>query len=144
MGALEPKFWRNLCVALDRTDHIPHQFNSQRREEIFVGMRAILKTKHREEWLELLGSREVSVAPVNDLAEALIDPQIVERRLIRQFASGAGEPVQVAFPAKFKGLNENSDQQPPQLGQHTHEVLRSLGYEEEQIGELRRRGVIGI
>lgn len=144
VAALEPKFWKNLCVALDCTDHIPHQFNSEMREEIFVGMRAIFKTKHRKEWLELLGSREVPIAPVNDLAEALADPQIAERHLVRQFSPGAGELMQVAFPAKFKGLNENSDQPPPGLGQHTREVLQSLGYEEEQIGELRRRGVIGF
>lgn len=144
VGALEPKFWKNLCVALGRTDHIPHQFNSELREEVFADMRAIFKTKHRQEWLEILGAREVPIAPVNDLADALADLQIAERRLVRLLDSGAGETMQVAFPAKFMGLNENSDQHPPRFGQHTREVLQSLGYEEEQIEELRRRGVIGF
>ncbi len=143
VGALEAKFWQDLCAAIGRADYLSHQFDSRRREEIFAVMRGIFKTKSREEWLNILGPRQVPVAPANDLAEALGDPQIRNRRLVRRRGSGKHRLVQLAFPAKFGGFKESSDQPPPALGQHTRQVLRMLGYTEKQFRELKRCGVVG-
>ncbi|MGE5851362.1 MAG: CaiB/BaiF CoA transferase family protein, partial [Candidatus Methylomirabilota bacterium] len=80
VGALEEKFWRNLCVALGREDLIPFaEPDEAKRREIQAELGGIFKAKTRDEWCAQLADAEVCFAPVNDLAEALADPQARHR-----------------------------------------------------------------
>lgn len=144
VGALEPKFWQNLCAVLERPDAIPHQFDAQQREGIFADFRAIFKTRTSAAWLVFLSGQEIPVTPVNDLREALADPQIEHRGLVKLLTSGGLEIKQVAFPARFDRSPEESDAPPPRLGQQTREVLEGMGYKNDAIEELRARGVIAL
>lgn len=143
VGALEPKFWHNLCVALERPQFSSSQYDSEKREETFGDLRALFKTRTQQAWLEFFAAREVPLAPVNDLTEAVADPQIRHRRLTRSLMRNAVEFKQVAFPAHFEGAREKSDQPAPALGQDTRRVLLGIGYQEGEIEALKLRGVIG-
>jgi crotonobetainyl-CoA:carnitine CoA-transferase CaiB-like acyl-CoA transferase len=144
VGALEPKFWQSLCIALGRPHYTPHQFNSEIRDEIFRDLRGIFKTKTCEGWLEFFSGDEVPVAPVNNLARAVADPQILHRRLVQSVKLSGEEFKQVAYPAHFEGARERPNQPPPRLGQNTREVLLELGCGEEEIEALRLRDVIAV
>ncbi len=144
VGALEEKFWRNLCTSLDRAQHIPYQFDPQKRREILSDLSEIFKNKTRKGWLEFFAAREVPVAPVNDLAEALADEQIRHRRLVRSVRVDGSALQHIAFPALIQDPDESADRQPPRLGQHTAEVLFALGHPEDEIESLRARGIIAL
>jgi alpha-methylacyl-CoA racemase len=72
VGALEPKFWSALCVLLGCEDLIPHQFDEgDQRVAAIARLRTIFSSRTAAEWEALCRGRDVCVAPVLTLSEAL-------------------------------------------------------------------------
>ena len=110
VGALEPKFWQELCRALGCEQFIADQFaEGLRREEIIAEMARIFRTCGAADWFERLGPADVCVTPVSNVAE-----------VAAHFGLGRGDSVVAPklsdTPGRLGGL-------PPRLGEHTHEVL---------------------
>ncbi len=142
VGALEEKFWANLCRALGKEEYIPHQFSWEKREEIFASFRELFKTKTRDEWLTFFDHREIPISPVNDLEEAFDDLHIRHRGLLKEMEAEDKKIKQIGFPAKFANSFERQDQMAPALGEHTETILKALGYGQNELDKLRREGVI--
>ncbi len=140
VGALEEKFWVNLCRALEISHYAAQQFSEAKREEIFAALRTAFRTKTQQEWLEILNGNEIPVAPVNNLDETFQNPQIRHRQIeARDDASGARY---LRFPVRFSSAERTRTRAAPQLGQDTDKILRSLGYSPDEIALLRTQGVI--
>jgi crotonobetainyl-CoA:carnitine CoA-transferase CaiB-like acyl-CoA transferase len=74
VGALEQKFWANLCQALACEEFIPDQFaEGARQEEIKARVAAIFRTRTAEEWFERLRGLDVCVTPVRNVAEVIAE-----------------------------------------------------------------------
>jgi crotonobetainyl-CoA:carnitine CoA-transferase CaiB-like acyl-CoA transferase len=72
VGALEPKFWANLCRALGCEQFIADQFTEgARQEEIVSAVAAIFRARTAEEWFEQLKDQDVCVMPVRSVAEVV-------------------------------------------------------------------------
>ena len=72
VGALEHKFWANLCRALGCEEFIGEQFaEGERQQEIKARLAAIFLTRTAEEWFESLRHLDVCVTPVRNLAEVM-------------------------------------------------------------------------
>jgi formyl-CoA transferase len=103
-----------------------------------------LANKGAAAWVELLSASGVPVGPILSLKEAIENPQVAARDLIKTFdASVIGRE----FSVHRLGFNLASalpdvDLPPPQLGEHTDEILSRLGYSEHEIPVLREKGVI--
>jgi crotonobetainyl-CoA:carnitine CoA-transferase CaiB-like acyl-CoA transferase len=82
--------------------------------------------------------RGIPSAPVNSVAEALADPQVVHRGMVRAVAHTLGGEIRVlGNPIKFSRSHEADFISPPTLGQHTESVLREvLEYTPERIETL--------
>ena len=99
-------------------------------------------TKSREEWIELLEKWDVPGGPVNDIAEALADPQVRLRNMVVEVdhpTAGryktAGNPIKTGAPEVFNP--------PPTLGLDTFGVLTGLlGYREGEVEALRQMGAV--
>ena len=79
------------------------------------------------------------------LSESLTDPQLKVRGVLHEHAKidGIEGPVTVPVAAfKFADGGPSIETPPPRLGQHTDEVLASLGYSNAEIATLRAEGVI--
>jgi len=100
------------------------------------------RTKCREEWIELLEKWDVPGGPVNNIAEALADPQVQSRHMVVEIDHPvAGRYRTAGNPIKI--VEQESFQPPPTLGQHTAEVLGALlGYSHSEIQSLRAASVI--
>lgn len=71
VGALEAKFWKNLCTALERPDLIPDQFaEDPRRLEIIDELRNIFLQRGAEEWFQFLRHIDACVTPIRTVTEA--------------------------------------------------------------------------
>jgi crotonobetainyl-CoA:carnitine CoA-transferase CaiB-like acyl-CoA transferase len=72
VGALEPKFWVNLCRALGCEQFIPDQFaEGTRQQEIIHSLQSIFLNRSAEEWFDCLQDRDTCVTPVRALAEVV-------------------------------------------------------------------------
>jgi crotonobetainyl-CoA:carnitine CoA-transferase CaiB-like acyl-CoA transferase len=144
VGALEAKFWRNLCHALGREDLIPlAEPGEERREEVLEDLRAVFKTKTQAEWVDQLAEVEVCFAPVHDLRETLADPQVLHRRMVAEVPLPDGTIMaQPGTPLHVSGDRRKKHQPPPALGQHTATILARVGYSPEEVATLRSAGVI--
>ncbi len=143
VGSLEPHFWANLCRVLGREDFIPHEFDSAKREEIFAHFREQFKTKTRDEWFELMKETDICVAPVYALDEALDDPHNQARGMVVEVEHPeAGRVRQVGIGTKLSETPGAVRSPAPSPGQHTDDVLASLGFDAAAIGALRERGAV--
>ncbi len=139
VGALEPHFWANLCEKLGLSQFIADQFaEGTRREEMLREFQRKFREKTRDEWLRELGDVDICFGPVNDIPEALRDPQVQHRGIVEH----EDGKLLLGCPIKLSETPPRRPQPPPNLGAHTDEVLRSLGFSAEFVAELRRQGVV--
>lgn len=104
-----------------------------------------LAARSAAEWEPLLNQGGVPAGLVLSVPEILSHPQIVERGLVQRFDNvpGVGRSVAVAAAGfRFSGDRPRVTQPPPQLGEHTGEVMRSLGFTDEEIEGFRREGAV--
>ncbi|GAB4476143.1 MAG: CaiB/BaiF CoA-transferase family protein [Burkholderiaceae bacterium] len=95
-------------------------------------------------WTEQLEAAGVPCGPINSIAQALADPQILARGLRIDLPHPlAGRVPLVGNPIKMSATPPAYDRPPPLLGEHTDTVLRELaGCSEEEIRALRKGGTI--
>ena len=145
VGALEPQFWAGLCAAIDRHDLLDDAFAmGARRDEVIADLDALFASRTRAEWMQRLADLDVCVGPVNGLAEALADPQARARSMAYEAdVPGVGAWTHIGDPLKFASSGSTGMRlPPPAMGEHTDDVLRSLGRSNDDIGSLRSGGAI--
>jgi crotonobetainyl-CoA:carnitine CoA-transferase CaiB-like acyl-CoA transferase len=139
VGALEPAFWRALCERLGVPELIDAHHDPARQDEIAERLQAIFTSRTRDQWVVELADLDTCVGPVNDVAEALEDPQATHRGLVADIGGMAVGPG----PAiKVSGHEPGVLRPAPGLGEHTEEVLGSLGLGPDEVAALRERGVL--
>lgn len=103
----------------------------------------IFLTQSRQYWSQRLEEVQVPCGPINTIPEALNDPQIVHRQMVRTLPHPtAGEVPLVVTPFRFENAEIRTDRAPPLLGQHTEEILSELGWSQSHINTLREQKVI--
>ncbi len=143
VAALEPWFFANLCRALGREDLIEHEFDPQWSEEIRRVMTEAFKSKRRDEWFEILKQSDICVGRMLTLDEVADDPQVKARAMIVELESPGGEKVkQVGVSLKLSATPGSIRSLAPSLGEHTGEILESLGYTRETIERWQSQGAI--
>jgi crotonobetainyl-CoA:carnitine CoA-transferase CaiB-like acyl-CoA transferase len=144
LGSVEKKYWVTLCTLIARPDLVEEQFAPPpRQDEIIEELRAIFRRKTKREWMDLLEGAGICFAPVNTLEEALQDPHLRHRDLwFKAKHPVDGEIPQQAFPIKFSEDQPGWRSHPPVHGEHTLEVLKEMGFNEEEIGSLKSQGII--
>jgi crotonobetainyl-CoA:carnitine CoA-transferase CaiB-like acyl-CoA transferase len=145
VGALEEKFWANLCRLIGKLEwgeKIPGE-GEPRCEEIQGELARIFRTKTQKEWLGLLMDEDTCVTAVQSLDEVFSDPHVRSRQmLVETTHPKAGRVRQIGVPIKFSETPGEIRRPAPEIGEHTEEILGELGYAQEEIDRLRKMGVI--
>ena len=99
--------------------------------------------KTADEWVEVIHAAKVPVGLINNLEQALKEPQVVERQMLidmhhpqRTNLKMIGSPIKMSrTPVEYKYA-------PPQLGQHTDEILSRV-VSQDRLKALRSKGIVG-
>lgn len=115
------------------------------RELLIAMLRELTAQRGTREWIALLEQHAVPCGPINTVADVFADAQVQARGMqIAMDHPQAGRIPLVASPMRLSATPVQYRAAPPQLGQHTLEVLRDrLGLSPEAIDELERQGVLG-
>ena len=101
-------------------------------------------TQSCEYWLKLLKQAGVPCGPVNNIEQAMNDPQVKHRNILFEFTDNNQTIPQIANPLKFSKQELSYQMPPPILGSSTKDILtQELKLSEAEINELRGKGVIG-
>jgi crotonobetainyl-CoA:carnitine CoA-transferase CaiB-like acyl-CoA transferase len=137
VGALEPKFWAALCIAVERPELVAVQFaEGEEREMLHREMEAVFALRTRSEWEVALAGLEVCCEPVLELDEVASHPQIAARGLIANRKSGVEVRPAVQLRSDWRRLD------PPGLGEHNAEVLAEVGVDARRLDQLKSQGVV--
>jgi crotonobetainyl-CoA:carnitine CoA-transferase CaiB-like acyl-CoA transferase len=149
LGLGNDGIWQRFWVALGEpamADDPAFKDNAARRElrsEIVQRINAILATKPRSHWLELLATARVPSGPIYRLDELAEDTMLLDSGFIYS-SNGADGPIpQVGLGIRFDGRTEGTTLPPPKLGADTDQVLREwAGLDSYQIEQLHSQKII--
>jgi crotonobetainyl-CoA:carnitine CoA-transferase CaiB-like acyl-CoA transferase len=128
LGGQETKFVRTLLEALGRLDLAPlaERGPGAHQKPLVDYLAGVFRERSRPEWIEWFRDRDICFAPVNDLREAVDDPQARSRGMILLDAAGREHLGPVI---KFRDEPAEPALAAPRLGEHTEAVLKELGLE---------------
>ena len=113
------------------------------REVLIPLLAAMVKKKTKNAWIKELEAANVPCGPINTLKDTFENEQVIARGLRFDLPHPtAGTVPMVGNPIKYSGSQLEYHMPPPMLGQHTHEVLASLGYTESEVAQLASRNII--
>lgn len=143
VGAIEGKFFRNLCRLLGVEQYADAQYDPSRQDEIRQGLQERFRTRSRDEWTALLADKDTCVAPVLAISEVAANAHLRSQGAFMT----ANHPKHGTFGQLAPNLAGAERDQPtfnlPPAGQlDTDAVLGGAGYSADEIRELRGQGSV--
>ena len=149
IAANQQQQWEDLADVLGVTelkcDPRFHERDTRKKNRALLTplLEAKLMTRSTEQWVDTLNAKGIPSGAILGLENALNAPQIAHRQSIQTVDDAELGPLKLfSLTAKFAKTPGAIDAPPPRLSQHTSEILGSLGYSAEQVGDLRARGAV--
>ncbi len=140
VGALEPKFWRALCEALECPELVQQQFASgEGGAATQAQLSALFATRTQAEWVRQLRGVDCCVTPVLTLEEAMREPQFTSRDMI---LGNTPQERQFGPALRFSDFTPAAPRRAPQQGEQSEEILREAGFSPDEILALRASGAV--
>lgn len=131
VGALEKKFWSNLCAALGRSELTDLTDDDGRHEMLRKELALEFSKKTLKEWTDLLAGKDTCTTPVLDFAEAMAAEQTLANEMVLEAEDEeVGKYRQIGFPMKLSVTPAELFRRAPRLGEHNQEILRECGFDD--------------
>ena len=143
VGAIEPRFWANLCELIGLPQFASQQTEDDAQDEIRNALAAKFVTEDRDHWVELLGPADTCVAPVNTVAEAAEDPHTTARALVVDAVSETDGPFRQSAPGWAGTVPPDGAYEVAATDStDTESLLASAGLDAHEIERMLDEGVI--
>jgi crotonobetainyl-CoA:carnitine CoA-transferase CaiB-like acyl-CoA transferase len=139
LAALEEKFWVNFCQAIERTDLIELHHHADRFPYLQAELTEIFLTRSAQAWGALLLPADCCFSLVADPSTIADHPHYQSRQALGRGANGI---PWLRSPIRISGSEPTLDPHSPDYGAHTRPILRSLGYDDEAINQLRDADIV--
>jgi len=139
--------WRRVCLAIGRADLIHNvryatvEARSQNSEELVRLLDELIGSKDLAEWEVIFREHGVIWGPMPTLDRVAADPQMKISGVFTELNHPQlGVMPTVSSPINVQGATKEKPAVAPEVGEHSREVLRALGYEDTAVDELIKRG----
>ncbi len=139
LGSIEPQFYAALLERLgDDAKYFENQFDMENWPAMKEKMTEIFKRKSRDEWDEVFAGANACYAPVLAMSEVRHHPH----HQARGSFIDDGEVWQPAPTPRFSRTPGEIRGCAAEIGEHSEEILRELGWSDEQIAEKVQSGAV--
>lgn len=149
VGVVSDGQWLRFCEVFDLDqwhDNDELRANSDRvrhRDTIIPALRTLFSTMSSDQLAELLIAAGLPFAPINQPEHLHEDPQLQHNGLYEIALPDQDKNVSLPkLPVEINGQRAPLQCDPPKAGQDTASILSSLGYNDEEVQQLRADGVI--
>jgi formyl-CoA transferase len=150
LGGANDRIFTRVCEALGHTEWLTdprfatNAARVRHRDELAAAIEAMTIHERRAHWLALFDATDIPCGPINDYADVFADPQIVAREMVVETEHPTlGALRTLGSPIKLSATPPNVRRRAPQLGEHTDEILRELGFSDADIQTLRTVRAVG-
>ena len=142
IGSIEPHFYEALCRALGAEEFLERQHDAEAWPAMRARFEAVFATRTADEWMEELSRHDICAAPVLEQENVAADPHNRARGMIVEVDTPVGPVRQVGIAPKLGETPGRVRGGAPLTGEHTAEVLASIGCDAERIAALRASGAV--
>jgi crotonobetainyl-CoA:carnitine CoA-transferase CaiB-like acyl-CoA transferase len=151
IAASSTRMWDRLCDALgqpdwkERSEWRTQKGRGQDRAAINAAIGSVTQHQSSAHWIDLFDQAGIPSGPIYTIDQVFGDAQVQHLGMattMRRSARAGGDTNAVASPLNFSGLSRQIRLPTPEAGDHTDEVLRTVGYSDVEIGALREKGIV--
>jgi formyl-CoA transferase/CoA:oxalate CoA-transferase len=149
LAVANEKLWRTFCEAINHEDlaeNPKYRTNKDRvknRDELISLIQDILFERTAEDWLHVLNDKGVPAGPIYTFDQLFSDPHVLHRGMVQEIVHPTAGVIKLpGIPVKLSETPGSIEHPPPLLGEHTRDILTSLGYTDSTIKTLKEKGVI--
>ena len=150
IAASGQRLWKRFCqaAAVERLADDPRfataKLRSGNREELNALLADVIRAHPVRHWIEVLNAAGVPAGPIYSVNEVFDDAQVKHLDLCREVQAMSGRTISlVEQPVRLDKTPSKLKVGAPNSGQHTDEILGKLGLSAAEIGDLRRRTIVG-
>ena len=149
IGGANQSNWERICDVLGhpewKTDprYVTNDDRMANLPGLVEAMNAVVITRTRAEWQKAFDEAGVPAGPVNSIGEALTQPQVIARDMVVEVEHPKmGRIKSIGCPIKFSATPSEVAGPPPLLGEHTRAILKTVGYNDNDIDALVQAGTV--
>ena len=143
IGAVENRFWKQLCDILQKPEYSGLQYDDGKREEILDFMRETFRQKTLDEWDAILSDLDICWGRIQSTREVLEDPLFRQREMVVEIQGRDGQKSETLGVAVKLSDTPGSIRTPPvNFGESTTAVLEEFGYSSSEIKDFEDNDVI--
>jgi formyl-CoA transferase len=149
IAASSARLWERFCEAIERPDWKTRpEWKTQKgrsadRKAINAAIGEVTRTRPAAHWIELFEGAGIPCGPIYTIGQVFADPQVRHLGMARRMDSPAlGATEVVASAINISGVPKDVRTPTPEAGADTEAILRSVGYEADQIAAMRKKGVV--